>query len=53
LRDALLAWSVERLTSERRRVEPLAVFGEASPDKLQAAWPEFVAFLLAAPAEGR
>jgi tetratricopeptide (TPR) repeat protein len=47
LRDALLAWSVERLTGERRRVDPLAVFGEASPDKLQAAWPELVAFILA------
>ena len=47
LRDALLAWSVERLTGERRHVEPLTVFGEASPDKLQAAWPELVAFILA------
>jgi hypothetical protein len=49
LRDALLAWSVARLTGERRGVEPLAVFHEASPDKLQAAWPEFAAFLLASP----
>lgn len=47
LREALLAWSVERLTGERRHVEPLAVFGEASPDKLQAAWPELVSFILA------
>jgi tetratricopeptide (TPR) repeat protein len=47
LRDALLAWSVERLTGERRPVEPLAIFGESSPDKLQAAWPELVTFILA------
>ena len=47
MRDALLAWSVERLTGERRPVDPLAVFGEASLDKLQAAWPELVAFILA------
>jgi hypothetical protein len=47
LRDALLAWSVEQLTGERRRVEALAVFKEASPDKLQAAWPELADFLLA------
>jgi hypothetical protein len=47
LRDALLAWSVERLTGERRHVDLLAVFGEAAPDKLQAAWPELVAFILA------
>ncbi len=47
LRDALLAWSVEQLTGERRRVEALAVFKEASPDTLQAAWPELAAFLLA------
>jgi tetratricopeptide (TPR) repeat protein len=47
LRDTLLAWSVERLTGERRHVDPVTVFGEASTDRLQAAWPELVAFLLA------
>ncbi len=46
LREALLAWCQERLTGERRPVEVISVFGEASPDKLQAAWPELVAFLL-------
>ncbi|XXF78263.1 hypothetical protein P2318_00465 [Myxococcaceae bacterium GXIMD 01537] len=46
LRDAMVAWCVEQLTGERRKVEPLSVFGEASTDTLQAAWPELVAFLL-------
>ena len=46
LREALLAWCEERLTGERRPVDVVAVFGEASPDKLEAAWPELVSFLL-------
>lgn len=46
LRDALLAWSVERLTGERRYVDPITVFGEASTDKLREAWPALVQFLL-------
>lgn len=46
LREALLAWCLERLTGEHRPVEVIAVFSEASPDKLQAAWPELVSFLL-------
>jgi hypothetical protein len=46
LREALLAWCLERLTGESHPVEVIAVFSEASPDKLQAAWPELVSFLL-------
>ncbi|HYO58489.1 hypothetical protein [Archangium sp.] len=46
LRDALLAWSVERTTGERRFVDPVTVFGEASTDKLRESWPELVSFLL-------
>ncbi|WNG32424.1 hypothetical protein F0U61_01475 [Archangium violaceum] len=46
LRDALLAWSVERLTGERRYIDPVTVFGEASTDKLREAWPALVQFLL-------
>jgi hypothetical protein len=46
LREALVAWCQERLTGEHRPVDVIAVFGEASPDKLQKAWPELVAFLL-------
>lgn len=45
LRDALLAWSVERLTGERRPVDPITVFGEASTDTLRGVWPELVRFL--------
>ncbi|RKH59537.1 hypothetical protein [Corallococcus llansteffanensis] len=46
LRQALGAWCQEQLTGEPRPVDAVAVFGEASPDALQAAWPELVAFLL-------
>lgn len=46
LRDALLAWSVEQTTGERRYVDLVTVFGEASTDKLREAWPELVSFLL-------
>lgn len=46
LRDTLLAWSVAQLTGERRYVDPVTVFGESSTDRLQATWPELVAFLL-------
>ncbi|GMT99360.1 hypothetical protein KH5H1_34790 [Corallococcus caeni] len=42
LRNALEAWCVEQLTGERRPVDAIALFGEASQDSLQAAWPEFV-----------
>ncbi|HLL06490.1 MAG TPA: hypothetical protein VK539_38320 [Myxococcaceae bacterium] len=46
LREAMLAWCQERLTGKPGPVEVISVFGEASPDKLQAGWPELVAFLL-------
>jgi hypothetical protein len=46
LRDALLSWSVERLTGERRYVDPITVFGEASTDSLRQYWPQLVDFLL-------
>lgn len=46
LRDALLSWSVERLTGERRYVDPITVFGEASTDKLREAWPALAHFLV-------
>ena len=46
LRDALLAWSVEQTRGERRYVDPVTVFGEASIDSLREAWPELVDFLL-------
>lgn len=46
LRDALEAWCQEHLHGARRPVDAVAVFGEASADTLQAAWPELVAFLV-------
>ncbi len=46
LRDALLSWSVEQLSGERRYVDPITVFGEASTDKLRESWPALVNFLL-------
>jgi tetratricopeptide (TPR) repeat protein len=46
LRDALLSWSVERLTGERRYVDPITVFGEASTDKLRECWPALAHFLV-------
>jgi tetratricopeptide (TPR) repeat protein len=46
LRDALLAWSVERITGERRYVDAVTLFGEASSDTLREAWPELMAFLV-------
>jgi tetratricopeptide (TPR) repeat protein len=46
LRDALLSWSVERLTGERRYVDPVTVFGEASTDKLREFWPPLAHFLV-------
>ncbi len=46
LRDALLSWSVERLTGERRYVDPITVFGEASTDKLREFWPALAHFLM-------
>lgn len=46
LREALWAWSQERLGGGQCFVDVVAMFGEASPDSLEAAWPELVAFLL-------
>ncbi len=46
LRDALLAWSVERTTGEHRYVDPVTVFGEAATDNLRKFWPDLVGFLL-------
>ncbi|MBZ4374059.1 hypothetical protein [Corallococcus sp. AS-1-6] len=42
LRNALEAWCVEQLTGEARPVDAIALFGEASQDSLQAAWPYVV-----------
>jgi hypothetical protein len=46
LGDALDAWCLEQHTGRRREGEAITVFGEASPDSLQSAWPELVSFLL-------
>jgi tetratricopeptide (TPR) repeat protein len=46
LRDALLAWSLERTTGARRYVELPTLLGEAPVERVQAAWPEFGDFLL-------
>ncbi|MCY1045040.1 hypothetical protein OV208_27245 [Corallococcus sp. bb12-1] len=46
LKEALEAWCQEHLTGERRTVDAVAVFGEASPDVLERCWPELVAFLM-------
>lgn len=46
LRDALLAWSLERTTGARRYVELPTVLSEAPVERVQAAWSEFGAFLL-------
>jgi hypothetical protein len=37
---------VERLTGERRYVDPITVFGEASTDKLRESWPALAHFLV-------
>lgn len=46
LREALRAWCLDRLTGEQHRVDAVTVFSEASPEPLQAAWPELTGFLL-------
>ncbi len=46
LKEALWAWSQERHGGGQCFVDVIAVFGEASPDSLEAAWPELAAFLL-------
>lgn len=50
LARTLDAMCIERLTGERRNVDRVALYGEASPDGLQRAWPELVAFVERAPA---
>jgi hypothetical protein len=45
LRDTLKAWCERHLGRERPAPEPLALLGEASPDKLEAAWPELMRFV--------
>jgi tetratricopeptide (TPR) repeat protein len=50
LARALDALCIEQLTEERRYIDRVALFGEASPDELRKHWPEFVAFVERAPA---
>lgn len=50
LARTLDALCIEQLTQERRYVDRIALFGEASPDELRKHWPEFVAFVNRAPA---
>jgi hypothetical protein len=44
LREAMRAWCEEALTGQARFVDRVALFGEAGPERLQALWPEIVAF---------
>ncbi|MHA7630907.1 hypothetical protein [Corallococcus sp. M7] len=46
LRKVLEVWCVEQLTGEARPVDAIALFGEASQDSLQAAWPELVDYVV-------
>lgn len=46
LRNVLEVWCVEQLTGEARPVDAIALFGEASQDSLQAAWPELVDYVV-------
>jgi len=50
LARTLDALCIEQLTAERRHVDRVALYGEASPDGLKRAWPELVAFVERAPA---
>ncbi len=50
LARTLDAMCIEQLTGERRYVDRVALYGEASPEGLQRAWPELVAFVERAPA---
>jgi tetratricopeptide (TPR) repeat protein len=50
LARTLDAFCIEQLSQERRYVDRVALFGEASPDELRKYWPEFVAFVERAPA---
>lgn len=49
LAEALRAWARQQTTGERWPVDRIALFGEAGPALLQAAWPELVAFVEQAP----
>ncbi|MGA9523308.1 MAG: hypothetical protein WBV82_17705 [Myxococcaceae bacterium] len=49
LREALRAWTVEQTSGELRHVDAVSLFGETGPERLRAAWPEFVAFIDRAP----
>ncbi|RKH48548.1 hypothetical protein D7Y23_19900 [Corallococcus sp. AB050B] len=46
LKKVLEAWCLEQLTGEERSVDAIALFGEASQDSLQAAWPELVDYVV-------
>jgi hypothetical protein len=50
LTRAIDALCVEQLTGERRHVDRIGLFGEASPDELRRHWPELIAFVDRAPA---
>ena len=43
--EALHAWCVARLTGETRAISAVKIFGEAGPEALRRAWPEFVGWL--------
>ena len=45
LTEALQAWCVARLTGEHRPISVVRLLGEAGPDALRRAWPEFVDWL--------
>ncbi|NRD52341.1 hypothetical protein HRD49_28015 [Corallococcus exiguus] len=46
MRNVLEVWCVEQLTGEARPVDAIALFGEASQDSLEAAWPELVNYVV-------
>ncbi|NNB91164.1 hypothetical protein HJC10_26250 [Corallococcus exiguus] len=46
LRNVLDVWCVEQITGEARPVDAIALFGEASQDSLEAAWPELVNYVV-------
>jgi len=45
LRDALLAWTADRLRGERRSFDRVALFGEAGSKGLEASWPQLAHFV--------
>jgi len=44
-RDALVAWCVEQRSDAQWPVDVALLFGEAGPERLRSAWPEFAAFV--------